>query len=103
MLNRLEGSAVRLLRAPPAPLPCPLPRRTVGEGVSPDSVARPVCRSRFHRVRTCASASVRIGYRNRAMSLTYDQRSEIRMAFDEAYVPPERRRAARVKHQVDAE
>src|SRR5438067_834409 len=37
------------------------------------------------------------------MSLTYDQRSEIRMAFDEAYVEPERRRAARVKHQVDAE
>jgi hypothetical protein len=37
------------------------------------------------------------------MSLTYDQRSEIRMAFDEAYVAPERRRAARVKHQVDAE
>jgi hypothetical protein len=41
--------------------------------------------------------------RKRAMSLTYDQRSEIRMAFDEAFVAPERRRAVRVKHQVDAE
>ena len=37
------------------------------------------------------------------MSLTYDQKSEIRMAFDEAYVSPERRRHIRVKHQVTAE
>jgi len=37
------------------------------------------------------------------MSLTYDQKSEIRMAFDEAYVPPDRRRDLRVKHTVDAE
>jgi c-di-GMP-binding flagellar brake protein YcgR len=37
------------------------------------------------------------------MSLTYDQRSEIRMAFDEAFVEPERRRAMRVKHIVNAE
>lgn len=37
------------------------------------------------------------------MSLTYDQRSEIRMAFDEAFVEPERRRSARIKHQVPAE
>jgi hypothetical protein len=38
-----------------------------------------------------------------AMSLTYDQRSEIRIAFDEAYVAPERRGAMRVKYEVDAE
>ena len=37
------------------------------------------------------------------MSLTYDQKSEIRMAFDEAYVAPERRRDVRVKHRVNAE
>lgn len=37
------------------------------------------------------------------MSLTYDQKSEIRMAFDEAYVSPERRRSMRVKHPVPAE
>ena len=37
------------------------------------------------------------------MSLTYDQKSEIRMAFEEAYVPPDRRRSIRVKHQVPAE
>ena len=37
------------------------------------------------------------------MSLTYDQKSEIRMAFDEAYVPADRRRSIRVKHQVPAE
>ncbi len=36
------------------------------------------------------------------MSLTYDQRSEIRMAFDEAFISPERRRALRVTHHVDA-
>jgi c-di-GMP-binding flagellar brake protein YcgR len=37
------------------------------------------------------------------MSLTYDQKSEIRMAFDEAFVPPERRRDLRVQHRVDAQ
>ena len=37
------------------------------------------------------------------MSLTYDQRSEIRIAFDEAFVEPERRRAMRVKYTVTAE
>ena len=37
------------------------------------------------------------------MPLTYDQKSEIRMAFDEAYVPSERRRDIRVRHRVDAE
>ena len=37
------------------------------------------------------------------MSLTYDQKSEIRMAFDEAYVPADRRRDLRVKHQASAE
>ena len=37
------------------------------------------------------------------MSLTYDQRSEIRLAFDEAYVAPERRRSMRVKYEVSAE
>jgi hypothetical protein len=36
------------------------------------------------------------------MPLTYDQRSELRMAFEEAYVESERRRACRVKHQVAA-
>jgi hypothetical protein len=36
------------------------------------------------------------------MSLTYDQRSELRWAFEEAYVEPERRRACRVKHKVPA-
>ena len=36
------------------------------------------------------------------MSLTYDQRSELRWAFEEAYVEPERRRACRVKHKVAA-
>src|SRR5688572_18807916 len=37
------------------------------------------------------------------MPLTYDQKSEIRIAFDEAYVPPDRRRDLRVKYRVDAE
>ena len=37
------------------------------------------------------------------MSLTYDQKSEIRMAFDEAFVPPERRRDCRVQHRVEAQ
>ena len=37
------------------------------------------------------------------MSLTYDQKSEIRMAFDEAFVPPERRRDLRVKTSVEAQ
>jgi c-di-GMP-binding flagellar brake protein YcgR len=37
------------------------------------------------------------------MGLTYDQKSEIRMAFDEAFVPPERRRELRVKHRVEAQ
>ena len=36
------------------------------------------------------------------MPLTYDQKSEIRIAFDEAYVPPDRRRDIRVKYRVDA-
>jgi hypothetical protein len=36
-------------------------------------------------------------------SLTYDQRSEIRLAFDEAFVAPERRRSMRVKHITSAE
>ena len=37
------------------------------------------------------------------MPLTYDQKSEIRIAFDEAYVPPDRRRDLRVKYRVEAE
>jgi c-di-GMP-binding flagellar brake protein YcgR len=37
------------------------------------------------------------------MSLTYDQKSEIRMAFDEAFVPPDRRRDMRVRLRVDAQ
>ena len=37
------------------------------------------------------------------MPLTYDQKSEIRIAFDEAYVPADRRRDLRVKYRVDAE
>ena len=36
-------------------------------------------------------------------SLTYDQKSEIRMAFDEAFVPAERRRDLRVKTSVEAQ
>ena len=36
------------------------------------------------------------------MTLSYDERSEIRWAFEEAYVEPERRRACRVKHKVPA-
>ena len=36
-------------------------------------------------------------------TLTYDQKSEIRLAFDEAFVAPERRRSLRVKYQVDAQ
>jgi len=36
------------------------------------------------------------------MSLTYDQRSELRYAFEEAYVEPERRRACRIRHRVVA-
>ena len=35
--------------------------------------------------------------------LTYDQRSEIRMAFDEAFIEPERRRDVRIKHKINAE
>jgi hypothetical protein len=35
--------------------------------------------------------------------LTYDQKSEIRMAFDEAYVPADRRRDERVNLRADAE
>ena len=38
-----------------------------------------------------------------AMSLTYDQKSEIRMAFDEAFVPIDRRRELRIRHQVAAQ
>ena len=37
------------------------------------------------------------------MPLTYDQKSEIRMAFDEAFVPADRRRDTRIKYRVDAE
>ena len=37
------------------------------------------------------------------MPLTYDQKSEIRMAFDEAYVPPDRRRSLRVTFRADAQ
>ena len=37
------------------------------------------------------------------MSLTYDQKSEIRIAFDEAYVPADRRRDLRIKYRVDAQ
>ena len=37
------------------------------------------------------------------MSLTYDQKSEIRLAFDEAFVEPERRRSVRLKHTAIAE
>jgi len=37
------------------------------------------------------------------MPLTYDQKSEIRMAFDEAYIPPDRRRDFRVKYRVEAQ
>lgn len=37
------------------------------------------------------------------MSLTYDQKSEIRMAFDEAFVPIDRRRELRIRHQVAAQ
>jgi hypothetical protein len=39
------------------------------------------------------------------MSLTYDQKSEIRMAFDEAFVtdPSERRRDVRVEFRVEAQ
>src|SRR4051812_14658136 len=36
-------------------------------------------------------------------NLTYDQRSEIRLAFDEAFVPPERRRDLRVQFRVEAQ
>ena len=35
--------------------------------------------------------------------LTYDQKSEIRMAFDEAYVPAERRRDPRVNLRTEAQ
>src|SRR5204862_1735061 len=35
------------------------------------------------------------------MPLTYDQKSEIRMAFDEAFVPSDRRRDSRVKNRID--
>jgi hypothetical protein len=37
------------------------------------------------------------------MSLTYDQKSEIRIAFDEAFVPPDRRRDMRTTYRVEAE
>ena len=37
------------------------------------------------------------------MALTYDQVSEIRMAFQEAHVPSDRRRSQRVRHRVPAE
>lgn len=37
------------------------------------------------------------------MSLSYDQRSQVRLAFDEAYVPSERRRDLRIRHRVDIE
>ena len=37
------------------------------------------------------------------MALTYDQKSEIRIAFDEAYVPADRRRDLRVKYRVEAQ
>ncbi|HYO08241.1 MAG TPA: PilZ domain-containing protein [Tepidisphaeraceae bacterium] len=37
------------------------------------------------------------------MSLTYDQKSEIRLAFDEAFIPAERRRDTRVKYKASAE
>ena len=37
------------------------------------------------------------------MPLTYDQKSEIRIAFDEAYVPADRRRDLRVKYRVEAQ
>lgn len=37
------------------------------------------------------------------MSLSYDQKSEIRMAFDEAFIPTERRRDLRIRHRVDAQ
>jgi hypothetical protein len=36
-------------------------------------------------------------------TLTYDQKSEIRLAFDEAFVSPERRRSLRIKYQVEAQ
>jgi hypothetical protein len=35
--------------------------------------------------------------------LTYDQKSEIRMAFEEAYVPSDRRRDPRISVRTDAE
>src|SRR4051812_22609486 len=37
------------------------------------------------------------------MALTYDQKSEIRIAFEEAFIPAERRRDTRVRHRVDAQ
>jgi len=37
------------------------------------------------------------------MPLTYDQKSEIRIAFDEAYIPADRRRDLRVKYRVEAQ
>ena len=37
------------------------------------------------------------------VSLTYDQKSEIRLAFDEAFVSPERRRSTRIAYQVAAQ
>jgi hypothetical protein len=36
------------------------------------------------------------------MPLTYDQKSEIRIAFDEAYIPPERRRDLRIRDHISA-
>ncbi len=38
-----------------------------------------------------------------SMSLTYDQMSELSMAFQEAHVPADRRRFTRIKHQIAAE
>ena len=37
------------------------------------------------------------------MSLTYDQKSEIRLAFDEAFVPAEQRRDRRIAYRVEAD
>src|SRR5678816_2674675 len=37
------------------------------------------------------------------MSLTYDQMSELSVAFQEAHVPADRRRSTRIKHRIAAE
>lgn len=39
----------------------------------------------------------------RIMPLSYDQRSEVRLAFDEAYVPADRRRDLRIRQRVKVE